>query len=232
VEGHADAGERGLQLMTYRRDQVGLQFVHQAQPGDVLQDGRAAEDGALVAANADDAREEEGLLVIRADADGIGKADGDVIVAALEDGLDLLGNLLGEMVVEVELLQELLGGGILEIDDAAGIEGDDGIGEGGEGDLRHLAGLEDFVAGDLAIGAKLGGHLVEGIGELAEFIDGKDRDDLVEIAVAQLAGEAVRDWMGLQDRTLEEMGEVERAGEADDHGDDHVPDGGGAEARA
>ena len=94
---------------------------------------------------------------------------------------------------------------------AARIEGDDGVWEGGEGDLRHLAGLEDLVAGDLAIGAQLGGHLIEGIGELAEFILGNNGDHLVEIAIAKLPGKAGERLDGHEDGALEEVGEVERA---------------------
>ena len=69
VQAHAHTGQRRLQLMAHGRDEIGLHFVQQSKPGDVLENHRGPEETAGLIAHADDAREHEDLMVVHAEDD-------------------------------------------------------------------------------------------------------------------------------------------------------------------
>ena len=104
-----------------------------------------------------------------------------------------------------------------------------GIRECGESDLRHLAGLEDLIARHLAVRAELGRHLVEGVGELAEFILRFHRNDLVELSLPELLRNGCERLDRLENRLLQSCGKENRCRHAQCTGANHIACGAGAE---
>ena len=81
--------------------------------------------------------------------------------------------------------------------------------------------MHEFVAGRLPVDAQLAGHLVEGSGELAEFVAAVDGEHLVEVAFAEFAGGLRQPLEGPQDDAAEPVGKVkpqrDRRGDGQEH---------------
>ncbi len=88
------------------------------------------------------------------------------------------------------------------------------IGKCGKRNLCHLTGLEDLIARRLPVRAELGGHLVERIGELAEFIVRLDRNDLVEFSLPKFPRNGRERLDRLENRLLQPHGEENRRSHA------------------
>ena len=69
VDRKPDTGERRLQLVAYRGDQIALDLVEQAKAGDVLEQDRRTERVAKGIANWQDLRQQAMLLVFRTERD-------------------------------------------------------------------------------------------------------------------------------------------------------------------
>ena len=84
VDGHLHAGQRGLQLVADGRDHVALELVDEPELGHVGEHDRGAEGLLVVAADRQDARQEEPLLAVVAEAEGVIQAGREVVAAAAE----------------------------------------------------------------------------------------------------------------------------------------------------
>ena len=81
--------------------------------------------------------------------------------------------------------------------------------------------MDEFVGGGLAVEPQLAGHLVEGVGELAQFVVAADGQHLVEIALAEVARGFGQTLDGPQHHAAEAVGEEQsqrqRGGDGQQH---------------
>ena len=114
-----------------------------------------------------------------------------------------------------------LGGRILVRDFAIGRKNDDGVEQCGKNDLRRLSGVDEFVGRGLPVEAQLAGHLVEGVGELAEFIVALHGQHLIEIAFAEFTSGVGQPLDGPQDDATQSVSEEQSQRQRGDHRHEH-----------
>ena len=87
MQAHAHTGQRRLQLVADRRDEIRLYLIEQAQTRHVLKNDGGAEDVARFIPHPDDARQHENLMVADAENDHALEARREKIGRALEDAI-------------------------------------------------------------------------------------------------------------------------------------------------
>jgi hypothetical protein len=135
------------------------------------------------------ARQQAAVLAVEAQGDGAVEALGQVRPLVLHRLAERLAQGLGRLPGQRDLLfglaashaEQALGRGVGHLDPPLAVHHQDRVGEGVDAGLGGALGAEEAGVVGLAVVAQLPGHDVERLGQLAQLVVGRGRDDLVQV---------------------------------------------------
>ena len=210
VDRHAQARQRRFEFMADRADEVVLGIVQESELRDVLQeDGRPAKTGERIA-HRENARQKVVVFATDPKGDHPVIARGQIVIARLQNVRERLPERRGESVGKLRLPRQHLRCRIPQFDVASSGDHEDRIRRRGERRLHRPLGAQDLRGGGIPEGPQLGGHGIEGLGELTQLIMRQHRRVAVEGSVAQRHGRSGQDSDRPEQRTAKPVREIER----------------------
>ena len=185
VNGHPEAGERSLELVADRADEIRLHVVQEAELGHVLEDDRGSLELRQLVADRQDPGKVMAILAPHPEAHHLGVVGRQVVLVGRQHGGQRFGQRRGQATRKLRQHRQFLRRRIPNLEPALPRKHEERVRGGRQRGFHRALGLQDASQCGLPVFPQARGHRVERLGQAAQLVAGEKGNPDVKPALAE-----------------------------------------------